>query len=76
MNGKKNELREEWRCWYCKGDLGLYPRGIRVICPICKRENILPGHNTMSKKRWKEFEEINKRAKKYALEKYRAMRER
>ena len=76
MSSEMDEEILEWECWHCKGDIGSYPRGIRVICPICKAVNILPGMNVASIQQSKEIERIKETVRKDALKRYRAMRER
>jgi len=75
MPKKSREHVEDWECWYCGATIGEYPRCIIVKCPVCGEENVLPGHDSASKEEWIKIQEIEKRARKYALEKYRAMRE-
>ena len=75
MVSETDEELFEWICWRCAGDLGTHPRGIRVECPICKAENILPGINIASKKQSARIKEIQQRARKDTLLRYHAMRE-
>jgi len=68
--------QEEWFCHYCETSFGLQPRGIRIVCPNCKQECLIPGADVIPRKRKREFSEIEKRSKEYASEKYKLMRER
>ena len=68
--------QEEWICHYCETSFGLQPRGIRIICPTCRQECVIPGADIIPRKRAKEISEIEKQSKKYASEKYKLMRER
>ena len=66
----------EWYCYYCNVFIGKHPRGVRIKCPACKKEQILPGADLHGKKTWDEVAEIEERARQEALKKYQAMRER
>lgn len=72
---RKKDLLIEWICHFCNADLGSHPGGIRIYCPVCKKENILPGLEIGSKNQSKSLQAIKKQAKKEAQERYRAMRD-
>jgi predicted RNA-binding Zn-ribbon protein involved in translation (DUF1610 family) len=76
MDEKKEGLYYQWKCWYCNVDLGWQPKVIRIICPVCGKENILPGLEMATKNQSKSLQAIKEQAKKDAQERYKAMRER
>ncbi len=71
------ELLIEWECSRCGVSLGEYPRGIELICPVCKKKLVTRGFDNIDqpRKTIKRLKDLKEQSKKNAQRRYRAMRD-